>query len=458
MDPRSDTIVAPISAPGVGAVALVRISGPETKQITKAICAKGDEAIASPRSLLLSDVRGGDEILDSAMIVFFRNPESFTGEDSLELNLHGSPYIVGRVVSAAVAAGARIAEPGEFSKRAFLNGKLDLAQAEAVADMINAESAAQLKMAREQLGGRLSSALGSLGEPLRSVLAEIEAHIDFPDEDIEPATADAWLAEILAVRRQIAAYLDSFAEGRMCREGASVVLAGFPNVGKSSLLNALLGEKRAIVTAVAGTTRDHIEERISVEGLLVRLSDTAGLFDDDGEHAPELVERLGIERSWEKLVQADLVLFVADTQRPPKRNLGLRDLIAARNSKILTLINKSDLLEQAQRSELAEAFGNCLFVSAENGEGLGELRRLLHQELLGSGREGVLISNERHVEALRRADSALDEAKNCIEAAQAPELTSLELRHALGALDEIVGVTDTEDILGRIFSKFCIGK
>ncbi|MCB0346429.1 MAG: tRNA uridine-5-carboxymethylaminomethyl(34) synthesis GTPase MnmE [Bdellovibrionales bacterium] len=458
MDLSFDTIVAPITAPGVGAIAVVRVSGPGTIKIAEALCSKAKDILAAPRSLVLSDIVYGGESIDSGMAVFFKGPESFTGEDSLELNLHGSPYIVARVLEAALSAGARMAEPGEFSKRAYLNGKLDLTQAEAIADLISAESDAQLRIAREQLGGKLSSALSELGDPLRNTLAEIEAYIDFPEEDIEPEKASAWLAGIEQVSSQIKTYLASFAQGRMYREGASVCLAGFPNVGKSSLLNALLGEDRAIVTEIAGTTRDHIEERISIDGLLVRLWDTAGLFDADDAHSPELAERLGIERSWEKLEQADLVLFVAGAADAPGKNLELRELVASKNPKLLTLINKSDLLSKDEQLKLGEVYGSCLFVSASSGAGLGELRSLTKSKLLGRGREGVLVSNERHAQALRKADASLASAAKAIGESRPPELVALDLRHALGALDDIVGVTDTEDILGRIFSKFCIGK
>lgn len=457
-----ETIVAPITAPGVGAVSVVRISGPETQQIARQLCARGQEVVAAPRMMLTTDIGADGETIDCGMAVFFRAPQTFTGEDVLELHLHGSPYIVNKVIEAAAGCGARLAQPGEFSKRAFLNGKLDLTQAEAIADLIAAESAAQARLAREQLGGALSGAVAGIGEPLRAAAAEIEAYIDFPDEDIEPQTAGEWREQIGRVRAQIARYLETFRAGRICREGAAVCLAGFPNVGKSSLLNILLGHERAIVTDIAGTTRDHIEERISIGGMLIRLWDTAGLFDQEVSsrraHDPDPVERLGIARSWAQLEQAELVLFVVDPADALDESLELRRRIGEKNANLLTIVNKADLLPAGKRPELHECLGGCIFVSAKSGEGLSELREEIRSRLAGSLREGVLVGNERHAERLSAALQALERATAAIEQLQPPELAALELRCALGALNDIVGVTETEDILGRIFSKFCIGK
>ncbi|MFN8390440.1 MAG: tRNA uridine-5-carboxymethylaminomethyl(34) synthesis GTPase MnmE [Bdellovibrionota bacterium] len=457
-----DTIAAPITAHGRAGVAVVRISGPLAAPVLAQISPRASLITAQPRTLVMTpflegQITGADHVLDYGLAAYFPAPNSFTGEDCVELNLHGSPYLVTRLMSILAELGVRSAKPGEFSERAFLNGKLDLSQAEAIADLIAADTEIQARVAREQLEGRLSKALSDLGEPLRNLLAEIEAHIDFPDEDIEPLTYSEWTSALRAIEGQIEAYLRSFAYGRLCREGALVVLAGVPNAGKSSLLNRLLGEDRAIVTAVPGTTRDSIEEPASLGGLRVRFCDTAGLATE--HRTPDEVEQLGIERSWKKLTQADLVLYVFDISTGLDAELDIVEGVRQSARKVMLVANKADLVSNAGAGNLPSG-SDARLVSAQNGEGIAQLADAIVAELLGDDAQSdaLLITNQRHFEALRGADRALKDALVALQSSTPAEFVAVDLRAALGALEEIIGSTPTEDILGRIFSKFCIGK
>ncbi len=472
-----DTIVSPITAPGHAPVGAVRLSGPNVEAILLRLVQNAPQAIAEPRTVVYSAIYdelpaiGHDKaserrVLDQGLVIFFRAPQSFTGEDCAEFHLHGSPFIIERLIANCVHAGARLAEPGEFSKRAFINGKIDLSQAEAVADLIAAETELQARSAREQLAGRLSQAIADVGEPLRDLLAEIEAAIDFPDEGIEPQAEAEWTKVVLAVRNVLGRYLESFRSGRLYREGASVVFVGLPNAGKSSLLNSLLGEERAIVTPRPGTTRDTIEERVSIDGLLVRFTDTAGLYETEDGTADE-VERLGIERSWQCVERADLLLYVFDLTKDFSAEESLVHRVKESNHPLLFLGNKSDLLSEVKAGELQKALeqktgGQVLIVSATTGLGISQLKRAVSEQLLGGSRHTggprIAITNQRHFQALSRAFEQLGDVLGSIERGLPPEVVTIDIRGALDSLGDIIGVTHTEDILSRIFAKFCIGK
>ncbi len=455
---NSETIVAPVTPRGQGGVAVIRLSGPAAKAILERVTPAAERAFLEPRKLVFGAIHAGDwpetEAVDEGLVVFFPGPASYTGEDVVEVHLHGSGYLTAKMLSTFVALGARHARPGEFTERAYRSGKIDLSQAEAVADLIAAETEAQARVAREQLGGRLSEAVSDLGDPLRDVLAEIEAHIDFPDEDINPLTAAEWAEAIAQLEEVIAGFVSTYRTGRICREGALVVLAGAPNAGKSSLLNKLLGEERAIVTPIPGTTRDSIEEAASLDGLCVRFCDTAGLLAKSESRTPDPVEALGIERSWKKLNEADLCLFVYDASNSAAPEGPMLEKVKAACGDVLVVANKIDLVASDK------AAPGSARVSAQTGAGIDELRRQIVDKIGGANwRSGsLLVTNERHFSALKQAQAALKDASEELKKKAPAELISLQIRSALGALEDIIGVTHTEDILGRIFSKFCIGK
>jgi tRNA modification GTPase len=472
---EGDTIVAPITAPGHAAVSIVRISGPETKQVIQRLCKKAEDIWNEPNKLFYSDIidilSKNQAVLEKGFVCCFKSPLSFTGEDVCEFNIHGSPFLVERLMENLIECGCRLAEPGEFSKRAFLNGKLDLSQAEAISDIICSETEAQARVAREQLSGKLSQAILNLGEPLRDVLSEIEACIDFPEEDIEPKKVREWFDILSRIQADVIVLLDSFKEGRLYREGVNISIVGLPNAGKSSLLNRLVGEDRAIVTPYAGTTRDVIEESISLGGLCLRFWDTAGLEAEFvSSHKPDDIERLGIERSWKRIGLADLVFYITDATLDFSLERELFTNVKNKSRSLLLIVNKLDLLDnnnqQALIGQIEDALDiKPLYVSALTGDGIDALKGKVLEKLLGQGvkqaagqGKTVLVTNQRHYQALRNANEAIFHSLNAIKNNTPAECISIDLRSALNALNDIIGVTYTDDILSRIFSKFCIGK
>lgn len=438
----ADTIAAIATPPGTGAVALVRVSGPDVPALWPRLFPAA--SAPQPRVARLVTLRdAGGNVVDQVLATFFRGPASFTGEDTMELACHGGPLVTRRVLDAVLAAGARTAEPGEFSQRAFLNGKLDLTQAEAIMDLISAQTDLALRAANEQLEGRLGESMQALRAELLEILAHVEAYIDFPEEDIDPDTGAAMRARVVQAQSGVQRLLATADQGRILREGVRTVLAGAPNAGKSSLLNRLLGFDRAIVSEVPGTTRDTIEEVINLRGLPLRLVDTAGL-----RATEDSVEAEGVARTQQQMARADLVLHVVDASLPS----GEAPDISA--PLVLRVLNKADL-------GVHPSWQDGVAVSAAKGTGMDALADQIFDAITrraGGFTADLVAINARHKACLERAAAGLDAALGEIDAGAAPELVSLGLREAMDAIGEVTGRADTEELLGVIFSKFCIGK
>ena len=469
---HQEPIVAIATAPGRGAVGIVRVSGRSLAGLVQALCGR---ALAAREATYLPFRDADGSPIDHGLALYFPAPHSFTGEDVLELQAHGGPVVlqllVQRCLQAAasvdaasgqpVLAGLRLAQPGEFAERAFLNDKIDLAQAEAIADLIDASTEAAARSASRSLAGDFSREIGQLREALIHLRMLVEATLDFPEEEIDflqKADAQGQLQALLA---QLAQVLARTRQGALLREGIRVVIAGQPNAGKSSLLNALAGAELAIVTPIAGTTRDVVQQTIQIEGVPLHVIDTAGLR--EGE-AVDAVEQIGIERAWGQIEQADAVLFLHDLTRAGELDYGAADReIAAQLAQrvpaavpVIDLWNKADALNTAAPSP---AQGGVL-LSAKTGEGLQALRqRLLQLAGWQQASEGLYIARERHVQALQRVREHLDLAATHLAAqAQHLDLLAEELRQAQNALNSITGEFSADDLLGVIFSSFCIGK
>jgi len=447
-----DTIVAVATPPGRGAIGVVRLSGPRTQHILRELLTG---AAAAPRVARVARVlvldAGGRESSDDAVALFFAAPQSYTGEDVAEISAHGNPLLLEGIVRAAMRAGARLAEPGEFTLRAFLNGKRDLPQAEAVADLIDAATPAQARAAADQLHGTLTARIGAIDAELFDLLARLEASLDFPDEGyhfVEPAAIVGTLDGIIG---RIDTLLADAARGRMLREGVTVVIAGRPNVGKSSLFNALLGTDRAIVTDVPGTTRDLVAERVDIGGLAVTLVDTAG-----ARPTVDPIEREGVARSAQARAASSLVLVILD-QSEELSDDDRHVLDATRERPRLIVKNKSDRPDRCDTSDLA---ASVVSVSARSGDGLAALREAIAGALTTAEplSDTPAITNTRHVALLDDARTAISKARTAAQAAAPEEFIAADLQQARERLDEIVGRRTSDDVLRHIFERFCIGK
>ena len=456
---HADPIVAVATAPGRGAVGIVRASGRDLSALATALCGR----VPAPRQASYGPFRAADgSVLDHGLAMHFPAPHSYTGEDVLELQAHGGPVVLqlllARCLQAGEPIGLRLAEPGEFTERAFLNGKLDLAQAEAVADLIDASTEAAARSAARSLAGAFSAEVQALAGRVVALRTLVEATLDFPEEEIDFLEKAGARAQLEGIAQALQAVLARARQGALLREGLRVVIAGQPNAGKSSLLNALAGAELAIVTPVAGTTRDRISETIQVEGVPLHVVDTAGLRSD--EQAADEVERIGIGRSWEAIHGADVVLFVHDLTRaddPAARQAD--DAIRARlpaGVPVLEVFNKADAAPQAAQALPAGALRLC----ARHGEGLEPLRRRL-LECAGwqAAPEGLFTARARHLDALKEAYAHIQEARSHAAARDAAlDLLAEELRLAHEALGRITGAFSADDLLGEIFGRFCIGK
>jgi len=438
-----DTIVAAATPPGTGGIGIVRVSGEKTELIARTLLG----SLPEPRSAAYRVFQSGEgDKLDAGLALYFPAPASFTGESVLELHGHGGPMLVSSIVNAIVDLGARQADPGEFSQRAFLNDKLDLVQAEAIADLINAGTTQAARAALRSLTGAFSAAVNALAEQLVRLRIHVEAAIDFPEEEVDFLSDDLLLLRLDECAEAFALLQEQAKQGRVLRDGFQVVIVGKPNVGKSSLLNRLSGQDAAIVTEIAGTTRDILREQLDIDGLAVELIDTAGLRDD-----PDRVEEEGIRRAREALKSADAVLWIQDASatEPQKIDESLPDDVP-----VMVVMNKIDLCDDSSRS--AEG---VIRISAKTGEGLDSLRAHIG-ELAGyeNQGEGAFTARKRHIRALQMAASYFATGRTALEETRAGELLAEELRLSHQALGEITGAVSSDDLLGKIFSEFCIGK
>ncbi|PTY01514.1 tRNA uridine-5-carboxymethylaminomethyl(34) synthesis GTPase MnmE [Verrucomicrobia bacterium LW23] len=493
--PSGDTIVALATPPGVSALAVIRISGPDaarllgvlTSQATAvnpvlSVSADTEEAAAPSAAesgaapvrkpwpaqrVRHVTLRHKGRLLDDVVAVMWLRPHSPTGEDVAEISCHGNPLIIKNIVTALLELGARAAEPGEFTQRAFLNGRMDLTQAEAVLDLIHAGTERALTGARAMKEGRLGRRMQEMRTALIDLLAHLEAYIDFPEEDIAPDTGDHFFSRIALARSEIRSLLATAPLGRVLREGALIAIVGAPNAGKSSLLNALLRENRAIISPTPGTTRDYLESECNIGGIAVRLVDTAGDRD-----TVDPVEAEGVRRAREIAAKADVILHVVEAHLPADGQGGAADGGAAvrlsaadfpHAKAYIRVANKADLGRHPSHEAAAagDTGTTTLYISATSGEGLPALESAIEQAL-GAAKpdddQGWLTVNARQEAALARADAALQEAEAAMREGAPPELVSVDLRGALHAIGEVVGLATTEDILDRLFKNFCIGK
>lgn len=467
----SDTIIALSTPPGAGALAVIRLSGPAAVAIVAAVFSKKRFAEAAGNTLHYGTLRdpANGEILDEVVVGLFRGPKSFTREDVVEISCHGSDYVVRQVLALLLRQGARLAEAGEFTKRAFLSGAMDLAQAEAVADLIAADSALSHKVALNQLRGGFSQELRELRARLIQFAALLELELDFGEEDVEFADRTGLAALLAEVRGVVLGLLRSFELGNVIKNGITTVIAGRPNAGKSTLLNALLREERAIVSAIPGTTRDFIEDEVSIDGLRFRFVDTAGLRDDTADE----VEAIGVARTRERVRKAALLLYLFDLTEltPAEVHAEIQALTAGLKLPVVAVGNKTDLasagtLAAFQAAFEADSTGESaiplVLLAAGQRQGLEALQAALVQLVRGSALENnasaTIVTNVRHARALEAAATHLAAVQTGLDTGRGTELLAADLRHALAALGEITGEISSEDLLTSIFTQFCIGK
>ena len=457
---KTDTICAISTPQGVGGIAVIRISGSDTKTVCNKVLlsAKGNKVVDSfaPNTAHFCCFYDGDKLIDEVVATYFENPRSYTGEDCIEISCHGSLYVQQRVMETLVAAGARLAEPGEFTMRGFINGKFDLSQAEAVADLIDSKSEASHSLAIHQLRGGFSKSIADLREKFVNLASLMELELDFSDEDVEFADRSDLMNLLYEIETQVTGLTNSFRLGNAVKNGVPVAIVGKPNVGKSTLLNALLNEDRAIVSDIPGTTRDTIEDAISIEGILFRFIDTAGIRNSDNE-----IENYGIERTYKAAEKASVILYMADIA---SRNAD--DLFAEIDSfkkeanvgdkQFIVVANKSDLLDKDKSVELND---DIVLISAKEKDNINAITKRLVDSVKG-GRQinDTLLSNARHYEAFLHILEAVTAVRNGIESALPGDLIMVDIRQALYYLGLITGQVSSDEILGTIFGRFCIGK
>jgi tRNA modification GTPase len=456
-----DTIAAIATPPGAGGIGIIRVSGPKAWDIARLLfkSSKGGDAYRS-HHLYHGDIIAPDTgtVIDEVLMAIMMKPHSYTGEDVLEINCHGGSVILQSVLSEVVKVGARLAEPGEFTRRAFLNNRIDLTQAEAIADMTAAKTERGLALAISHLKGNFAERIEKIRTSIIDVLASLEASIDFSDEDVEifnPTEIAGKVESIIAELHQLAL---TYREGKIYRDGIHAVIAGRPNVGKSSLLNRFLGEKRAIVTPIPGTTRDFIEEIVSIRGMPVTLTDTAGIREPEN-----IIEKEGIHLVWEKISQADVVIVLLDGSEA-LTDEDVEIIKRSREKKYILAVNKADLphtLNEKDVSAIIPDGNSLIWISAKHGDGIPALKDALHASILedrGDRRLPYTVSNIRHKLAIEKTGALLSRAKESILSNSPPEFSAFDVREALHSLGEITGNTINDEVLDKIFSTFCIGK
>lgn len=452
-----DTIVALATPPGIGAIGVIRLSGKKSFDVINHLFPSKNLTQQASHSLHVGYIVEGDKILDEVVVSLFKGPRSYTGEDVVEISCHGSPYIHQQVLDACIQQGARLAKPGEFTQRAFLNGKLDLSQAEAVADLIASNTSASHKTAINNIRGKFSEALKDLREQLIKFSALIELELDFSQEDVEFVDRSQLKNLVAEAMKQTKALIQSFKLGNVIKNGVTVAIIGKPNAGKSTLLNALLNEDRAIVSEIPGTTRDTIEEVINIDGILFRLIDTAGIRN----HSQDVIENFGIEKSLQKMKQADIVLYLFDVDEMSLQELKaiVKDM-QEQNINYLLVGNKIDQKKEIKIREKFSMVDGIIFISAKNNLHLEVLKERMMDLVLKDtvSTENIIVTNARHYHSLVQVNDALNDVMQGLESRIPGDLLSLDIRRSLQYLGEITGEITNEDQLDYIFSKFCIGK
>lgn len=450
---NQDTIIALSTPPGSGAIGVIRLSGPDAISLTNSVFAGKDLAKQESHTLHFGLIKDGENIVDEVVAGLYVAPKSYTKENVVEISCHGSNYIIQQIINLLISKGARAAKPGEFTLRAFLNGAFDLSQAEAVADLIASNSKASHDVAMQQMRGGFANELKALRERLIHFASMIELELDFAEEDVEFANREQLRELVTKINQVLRRLISSFEMGNVIKNGVPIVIAGKPNVGKSTLLNSLLNEERAIVSDIAGTTRDTIEDELTIGGVVFRFIDTAGIRD-----TADIIEALGVERTLEKMKQAKLIIYMADaSQSITELEEQIRGL-AQLDIPYLVLVNKADLIAEAQRKAFESL--DVLFISAKEKQGIEDLKITLLEQvnLHHINTSETLVTNIRHVEALKQTENALQRVLDNVDNPVTSDFLAMDIKQALHYLGEITGTVTTDDLLENIFTKFCIGK
>ena len=450
---NQDTIIALSTPQGIGAIGVIRLSGPQALRFINEVFSSKDLEKQASHTLHFGLIKDGEQIVDEVVVGLFVAPKSYTKEDVVEISCHGSGYIIQQIINLLISKGARPAQPGEFTLRAFINGALDLSQAEAVADLIASNSKASHDVAMQQMRGGFAQELKALREQLIHFASMIELELDFAEEDVEFVNREDLRKLVIRLMSHISNLISSFDLGNVIKNGVPVVIAGKPNVGKSTLLNALLNEERAIVSAIAGTTRDTIEDELTVGGVVFRFIDTAGI-----RETADVIEKLGVERTLEKMKVAKLIIYMADASQSFEELEEQIEGLEKLEIPYLILINKADLLSPQQRDEFGKL--NPSFLVAKEKQGIDELKDLLLEKvkLKNLDTNETMVTNIRHVAALRKTQESLEKVLANVDNPVTSDFLAMDIKQALHYLGEITGTVTTDDLLENIFTKFCIGK